>query len=113
MANIKAWPERPKGLCERSYRKYMAKQKKVKVREKEYTLQSVSPRWYLEMNDRNGMTGGKKKTADYFDELFKNVVIEPAEVKTSGLSYFDEMDDGIGAAEELMKEVESFLRNGK
>ena len=113
MKDMKAWPDRPKGLSERSYLKYMAKQKKVKVKEKEYTLQSVSPRWYFEMNDRNGMTGGKKNTAGYIDELFKNVVIEPAEVKANGLSYFEEMDDGIGVAEELLKEVESFLRTGK
>ena len=91
----------------------MAQQKKVKVNEKEYTLQSVSPRWYFEMNDRHGMTGGKKDTAGYIDELFKNVIIEPAEVKADGMSYFDDMEDGIDATEKLLKEVESFLRKGK
>ena len=28
---MKKWPDRPKGLTERGYRKYMAKQKKVVV----------------------------------------------------------------------------------
>ena len=59
------------------------------------------------------MTGGKKDTAGYIDELFKNVIIEPAEVKADGLSYFDDMEDGIDATEKLLKEVESFLRKGK
>ena len=70
----RAWLERPKGLSERSYRKYMAKKKEVLVNGNKFVLQSVSPRWYFDLNDRCGMTGGKKRTADYIDELFKNVV---------------------------------------
>ena len=57
----------------------MAKQKKVVVNGNEFVLQSVSPRWYFDLNDRCGMTGGKRKTAEYIDELFKNVVIDPIE----------------------------------
>lgn len=110
MAGITAWPDRPKGLTERSYRKYMAKQKSVKVNGKEFTLQSVSPRWYLELNDRNGMTGGKKNTAGYIDELFKNVVVSPAEVQATGLDFFG---DDIDSVEKLLSEVESFLRGRK
>ena len=106
----KAWPERPKGLSERGYRKYMAKQKKVKANGTEFTLQSVSPRWYFDLNDRCKMTGGgSKKTAEYMDELFKNVVIEPKEVNTMGLDYFEEAED-IKTAESLIGEIESFLR---
>lgn len=106
----KAWPERPKGLSERSYRKYMAKQKKVKANGAEFTLQSVSPRWYFDLNDRCKMTGGgSKKTAEYMDEMFKNVVIEPKEVNTMGLDYFEEAED-IKTAESLIGEIESFLR---
>ncbi len=106
----KIWPDRPKGLSERSYRKYMARQKKVTVNGKDYTLQSVSPKWYFEVNDRYNMTGGKKNTAGYVDEMFKNVVVEPLEVKTQGLEYFCDMDDGIAVAETLLMEAESFLR---
>lgn len=41
------WPNKPKSLSERGYRKFMAKQKKVTVNGEEYTLQSVSPTWYF------------------------------------------------------------------
>lgn len=109
----KIWPDRPKGLSERSYRKHMARQKKVTVNGQDYTLQSVSPRWYFDVNDRCGMTGGKKNTAGYVDEMLKNVVIEPPEIKTKGLEYFNDMEDGIAATEQLLTEVESFLRGGK
>lgn len=88
----------------------MARQKKVTVNGMEFTLQSVSPRWYFDLNDRCRMTGGgSKKTAEYMDELFKNVVIEPKEVNTMGLDYFEEAED-IKTAESLIGEIESFLR---
>ncbi len=106
---MKAWPDRPKGLSERSYRKYMAKQKKVKVNGTEFTLQSISPRAYFDLNDSCGMTGGKKATAKYLDGLFRNVVIEPKEVSAKGLDYFEDADD-IDGPEKLLKEIESFLR---
>ena len=61
---MKKWPDRPKGLTERGYRKYMAKQKEVVVNGNKFMLQSVSPRWYFDLNDRCGMTGGKRKTAE-------------------------------------------------
>ena len=91
----------------------MAKQKKITIEETDYTLQSVSPKWYYDLNDRCGMTGGKKNTAGYIDELLKNVVVEPAEVRTQGLTYFNEIDDGIFISEMLVKQVESFLRGGR
>ena len=109
----KTWPDRPKGLSERSYRKYMARQKKVTVNKQDYMLQSVSPKWYFDVNDRYGMTGGKKNTAGYVDEMFKNVVVEPPEIKSQGLEYFGDMDDGIAVTEQLLTEVESFLRGRK
>ncbi len=106
---MKKWLDRPKGLTERGYRKYMAKQKKVVVNGNEFVLQSVSPRWYFDLNDRCGMTGGKRKTAEYIDELFKNVVIDPKEVSTKGFDYFEEAED-ILTPEKLLGEIESFLR---
>lgn len=87
----------------------MAKQKEVVVNGNKFVLQSVSPRWYFDLNDRCGMTGGKKRTADYIDELFKNVVVDPKEVSTKGFDYFEEMED-ISTAEQLLREAESFLR---
>lgn len=109
MAMAKIWPQKPKGLSERSYRKYMAKQKTVVVNGEEYTLQSVSPRWYLDHNDSCGMTGGKRNTAKYMDGIFKNVVIAPKEVNTKGMDYFEEKED-ISTPEKLLGEIESFLR---
>ena len=106
---MKKWPDRPKGLTERGYRKYMAKQKEVVVNGNKFMLQSVSPRWYFDLNDRCGMTGGKRKTAEYIDELFKNVVIDPNEVSTKGFDYFEEAED-ILTPEKLLGEIESFLR---
>ena len=87
----------------------MAKQKKVTVNGTEYTLQSVSPTWYFNHNDECGMTGGNRKTAEYIDGRFKNVVISPKEVNTQGMSYFEDTED-IATPEKLMGEIESFLR---
>nr|WP_142411711.1 hypothetical protein [Clostridium sp. Marseille-P7770] len=87
----------------------MAKQKEVVVNGNKFMLQSVSPRWYFDLNDRCGMTGGKRKTAEYIDELFKNVVTDPKEVSTKGFDYFEEAED-ILTPEKLLGEIESFLR---
>ena len=95
------WPNKPKSLSERGYRKFMAKQKKVTVNGEEYTLQSVSPTWYS--------GGGRRDTTKYIDTMLKNVVISPAEVKADGISYFDEKDD-IKTPEKLIKAIETFLR---
>ena len=75
----------------------MAKQKTVIVNGTEYTLQSVSPSWYFGHNDANGMTGGKRDTAKYID------------VNTQGMAYFDAAED-IDTPEQLLREIESFLR---
>lgn len=56
----KAWPERPKSLSERGYRKYMAKTKEITIGEQKFTLQSVSPSWYYDFNDECGNTGGRR-----------------------------------------------------
>ena len=87
----------------------MAKQKDVKVNGTDYKLQSVSPTWYFDHNDACGMTGGKRKTAEYIDGLLKNVVISPKEVSTKGMAYFEEVGD-IATPEKLLTEIESFLR---
>lgn len=106
------WPDRPKGLTERSYRKYMARTAKITIGEQEFELQSVSPTWYMNHNDTCGMTGGKRNTALYIDGLLKNVVISPKDVQIQGIGYFDERED-IDTAEKLLQEVESFLRQRK
>ena len=103
------WPERPQSLTERSYRKLMAKQKTYTINGQEYRLQSVSPTWYMEQNDKYGMTGGgKKETAQYMDAMFRNVVISPPEVASRGISFFDDNDD-IKSAVALLKAIEAFF----
>lgn len=109
MTGVKNWPNRPKSLTERGYRKYMAKQKKVTVNGTEFTLQSVSPTWYFGVNDECGMTGGKKDTGKYLDTMFKNCVVSPAEVRNDGMAYFDAQED-VKTPEKLIKAIETFLR---
>ena len=109
MGGAPHWPNRPKSLTERGYRKYMAKQKKVIVNGQEFTLQSVSPTWYFGVNDECGMTGGKKDTSKYLVTMFKNCVVSPAEVRNDGMAYFDEKED-VKTPEKLIKAIEQFLR---
>ena len=88
----------------------MSRQKEVIINSEKYMMQSVTPSWYYDLNDRCGNTGGgKRQSVKYMDELFRNCVIQPSEVTAGGLSYFDEKDD-IKTPEELVKEIESFLR---
>lgn len=109
MKNNPKWPNRPKSLSERGYRKYMSKTKKVTIGEQEFTLQSVSPKWYFDFNDECGMNGGKRALTKYIDGLIKNCVVSPPELKSVGLDYFEEKED-IRTPEKLVKEIEQFLR---
>ena len=66
----------------------MAKTKEITIGEQKFKLQSVSPSWYYDFNDECGNTGnGKRKSAKYMDGMFKNCVVEPAEVKANGMEY--------------------------
>ena len=86
----------------------MARTKTVTIGGVEYKLQSVSPSWYWDTNDKYGMTGGRKRTREYMDTMFKNCVISPPEVKQNGIAHFDEQDD-IASTGDLIREIESFL----
>lgn len=110
----KTWLPKPKTLSEKGYRKFMARTKKIKLECSEetieVTLQSVSPTWYYDVCKRYGlMSGTNKDFIKYMDEMFKNCVIYPGEIRNKGIEYFDERDDIVGA-EELNKEISSFLR---
>ena len=105
----KAWPERPKSLSERGYRKYMAKTKEITIGEQKFTLQSVSPSWYYDFNDECGNTGGRRKSTKYMDGMFRTCVVSPPEVKAQGMSYFDNKED-LRTAEKLIAAIEQFLR---
>jgi hypothetical protein len=85
----------------------------VQANGQDFELQSVSPRWYYETNQRCNMSSDQgKDVLRYMDTLFKNVVISPAEVTQKGFAYFDEKDD-IETPEALIREIERFLRPGK
>lgn len=102
----------PPNISERWFRSKMARHETVNVLGVDYELQSVSPRWYYEQNDRCGMTGGTRDTARYMDIMFKNVVVSPREVATKGLKAFEDEED-IETPELLIREIERFLRPGK
>ena len=105
----KVWPERPKSLSERGYRKYMAKTKEITIGDQKFMLQSVSPSWYYDFNDECGNTGGRRKSTKYMDGMFRNCVTSPPEVKAQGMSYFDDKED-LRTAEKLIAAIEQFLR---
>ena len=102
------WPARPRSLTERGYREHMARKKDVTIDGVVYTLQSVSPTFYMETADECGITAGKRNSAKYMDTLMKNCVISPREVAVEGIAYFDKTHD-IATAQEVMREIESFL----
>ena len=107
--NIKKWTPRPKSLTERGYRKYMSRTETVEINGTEYTFQSVSPSWYYKNQDDCGIGTSDRDSKKYVDNILKNVVISPAEIKTEGMKYFDKNDD-ISTVSTLVKEIERFLR---
>lgn len=85
----------------------------ININGQEFELQSVSPRWYYETNQRCNMSSDNNKDVlRYMDTMFKNVVLSPAEVRNRGFAYFDEQDD-LETPETLIREIERFLRPGK
>ena len=92
----------PPNIPERWFRFKMARHETVNVLGIDYELQSVSPQWYFEQNDKCGMTGsGSRDTARYM-----------ANVASKGLKAFEENED-IETPELLIREIERFLRPGK
>lgn len=89
----------------------MARTKVVEINGVDYTLQSVSYEWYLDLNDRHGLSGGgRRKTSAYVDELLKNCVVTPGEIKTRGIKCFD---DDIATGVALTSAIETFLSERK
>lgn len=80
----------------------MAKQKKVTVGEKEYTLQHPGAMWYLECMDRCKNKHGVLQVAKYSKELIENVVVAPQ-------TTVSDFDDDIVGITQLVGEIESFL----
>lgn len=100
-----AWPSRPRGLTERGYRKYMAKQGQDTINGTTYVFQSCSPEAYYDNYDRFGRG---KNTKRYIDWLIRNIVVSPPEVANTGIEYFNKRDD-VATPTMLMESIENFL----
>lgn len=102
----KAWPNRPKSMSERGYRKYMAKTKTIDIYGLKVTLQSVSAQSYLQAIDRYGVGTNRKDTEGYQDWLLKNIVVMPRELANDGVAYFS---DDLASLLKLVTEIDRFL----
>ena len=101
------WPRKPKSLTERGYRRYMAKKKDVVIRGLKVRMQSVSPSWYFDLLT-DCKDNGNMDNRRFMDELLRACVIQPAEIRTRGLDFFDEKEDRRTALD-LVKEINRFL----
>lgn len=107
-----SWRPRPKSMTEKGYRKYMARQKTVRIYGRDFRFQSVSPQWYYDNCDEYGIySGGRRDTAGYTDSLLRNTVVSPPEVKVEGIEFFaDDRNGGFGAQLKVVSEIEKFLQ---
>jgi hypothetical protein len=75
-----------------------------------FEFQPVQQTWWLELSTRYKMSSDSPQTVEYIDDLIKNVVISPIEVKNGGVAYLDseECPFYVSVAK-LTKEIERFL----
>lgn len=78
------------------------RQTNVTVNGKEFKLQSIPYRSYLEINDKNTNKKGMIEKAGYVEDLLKHCVIEPRVTLES-------FDDDYSTGTKLANEIESFL----
>ncbi|NMB25455.1 MAG: hypothetical protein GX986_07990 [Firmicutes bacterium] len=81
----------------------MAKTGMVTVRGKQYKLQHPGVRWYMENSDACRGPNGALQTAPYTQSLLDHVVTDPVGLKLDDF-------DSIQEVEELVRQIESFLR---
>lgn len=79
-----------------------ANQKKVKIGEKEFTLQYPGARWYLQLQDRVKTRNNNIQQERYVDELLEHVVVDP---KVTADDFRN-----VGHLETLINEIERFFR---
>ena len=85
--------------------------REVTANEQSFIIKLPRPTWYLEQNDKCGMTGGgSRNIPKYMDAMFRNCVIDPAEVMERGMTYFNEQGD-CKTPEALAKEIEGFIED--
>jgi len=77
--------------------------KTVKIKDKEYCLQNPGVRAYIKHQDECTDRFGNLVFEKYVDGLFEKVVIQPANLSMDDF-------DSVGAVEELVEEIESFLK---
>jgi hypothetical protein len=82
----------------------MAKILDVTVGDKTYKLQKPSAAWYIDLTDRCTNRNGQLIKKMYICELLKHVVIEPKNID------IDSFGDDIAALEDIIVELEDFLR---
>lgn len=87
----------------------MAKQKKITVNGKKYTLQSPGYRWYMETVDKNTSPGKvTPKQIAMIDDYLEHVVVDPKVT----VEDFEDAEKGLGgfaALKKLISECETFL----
>ena len=87
----------------------MAKQKKVKVNDKEYTLQSPGYRWYLETVENNTPRGkASPSQVNMIDDYLEHVVVDP-DVTIEDFEDEEQKRGGFKALMKLITECETFL----
>jgi hypothetical protein len=70
---------------------------------KTFTIQRTGAMWYLQHSDNCRGANGQIQQSKYIPGLLRNCIIEQPKI--------EDFDDDFAALEELVGEVESFLRN--
>ena len=85
------------------------KQAKIKIGDKEFTLQHPGIRWYHEVMDEcrgiNESGAVVLKNTKIMDKYLEHVIVEPKMT----IEDFDNIDNGIAIFSDLMNECERFL----
>lgn len=96
--------KRPKSLSERTFRNFMSIKKTVTIRGKEFTMQSVSFDWYMEVITEYQ---NSKDIKDFYDSIIRSSILDK-EIQSQGLGFFG---DDVGLGMEVGKQVARFLRD--
>lgn len=81
----------------------LSEHKKVKIRDKEYTLQMVPASWYIKLTDNCRRDNGQLNAAAYTEKLLKTVVIEPKVT-------VDDFTGHVAALKDLVDAIETFVQ---
>lgn len=82
----------------------MARQKTVEINGREFVLQSIPFKFYMDLTDKHMGQHGIPKQSKFIEDLFKYCVINP---KVS----MSDFDDDFDTATQLVNEIESFLKS--